>query len=85
MAVIFALIKQYVCKFMIANLKKKKKVIALVLIKGNLSNLDGSPTRATLNVRLQVKTILVVLRYYLEKLIVFMVRTGIHTVKVLLL
>lgn len=84
MAVIFALIKQYVCKFMIANLKKKK-VIALVLIKENLSNLDGSPTRATLNVRLQVKTILVVLRYYLEKLIVFMVRTGIHTVKVLLL
>lgn len=70
--IIFALIKQYVCKFTSVKIKKKKRVITLTLIKGNLSDLDSSPTRATPNVRLQGKTILWVLRYYLEKIIVFM-------------
>lgn len=63
---------------------KKKGLISLALLKGNLSDLDNSPTRATLNVNLPGKTILLVLRYYLEIMIVFVVETGIHIIKVVL-
>lgn len=59
-------------------------LITVVLIKGNLSNLNNSPTRATLNVNMQGKTILLVLRYSLEMMIVFVVKTGIHIIKLLL-
>lgn len=59
-------------------------LITVALIKGNLSNLNNSPTRATLNVNMQGKTILLVLRYSLEIMIVFVVKTGIHIIKLLL-
>lgn len=70
---------------MCAKTKKRKKKINLSCSnKENLSDLNNSPSRATLNVNLQGKAILLVLRYYLEIMIVFVVETGIHIIKVVL-